>query len=167
MSQLDRLLRDADAPSPESRPELPRGLAGVRELVAQRYGEPLTLPDLAAAARMPTNTLTRRFHQVYGTSPMRWLWSFRTLLAAELIARHPGWSLTDVAVLCGFGSSAHFSRRFRALLKDSPSRYRARARVDREPAERSGARAALGPSGSGGVEAELIARVMARLSVLT
>ena len=50
MSQLSRLLREGDAPSPLAREGLPRGLAGVRELVSQRYGEPLTLADLAAAA---------------------------------------------------------------------------------------------------------------------
>lgn len=107
----------------------PRGIAGVKALAAARFGESLTLQDLAKAARMPTNTLTRRFKRTFGLSPMRWLWAFRVYLAAEIIAAAPGWTLTDVAVHCGFGSSAHFSRRFKRLFGENPSVQRRLARL--------------------------------------
>lgn len=108
--------------------QAPRGIPGVIELAAARFGEALTLEDLAAAAGMPPNTLTRKFNRKYGLSPMRWLWSFRTILAAEFIAAAPEWSLTDVAIYCGFNSSAHFSRRFKEMFQESPSRFRSNFR---------------------------------------
>ena len=93
--------------------------------VVERYQDRLTLKDLAASADLPTNTLTRMFNRRYGMSPMRWVWRFRTILAAESIARAPEWSLLDVATHCGFTSAAHFSRRFRELFQESPSKCRA------------------------------------------
>jgi transcriptional regulator GlxA family with amidase domain len=102
------------------------GLTAVCELAQARFAEALALGDLADAAGLPVNTLTRAFHKTYGMSPMRWLWSFRTMLAAEIIREAPEWSLTDVATWCGFNSSAHFSRRFTATVGETPSRFRAR-----------------------------------------
>lgn len=121
---MDSLERVIDVTPHDEVPSPTRGIAGVRELAARRFSEALTLVDLATAARMPTNTLTRRFNRAYGTSPMRWLWAFRTVLAAEIIAYAPTWSLTEISVHCGFGSSAHFSRRFRQLLGESPTHYK-------------------------------------------
>jgi transcriptional regulator GlxA family with amidase domain len=120
-----------------------RGIERAVEFVARHFGEELTLGLLARAAGMPHNTLTRRFHELFGTSPMRWLWRFRVLLAAEMIDACPEWALTDVAVHCGFGSSAHFSRRFRQELGETPSRHRAGARQRLRALQRDGALKAL------------------------
>ena len=84
----------------------------------------LTLADLAQATKLPASTLSRYFNQTYGTSPMRWLWAFRTLLAAELIALYPTWSLQLISQECGFTSQAHFSRRFHSLFRSTPSHFR-------------------------------------------
>ena len=111
------------------RQETRQGLTGVVSLVRERYAGELTLPELAAAAGMPTNTLTRHFNRRYGMSPMRWLWAFRTILAAELIAENPEAPLAEICARCGFTSSAHFSRRFREVFKESPSRFRANFRT--------------------------------------
>lgn len=102
-------------------------IAAIQELTRARFHEDLTLKDLASAATMPTNTLTRVFNRAFGLSPMRWLWAFRTAMAAELMVSAPDWSLTEVAVYCGFNSSAHFSRRFRKQFDASPSEYRDRS----------------------------------------
>lgn len=105
-----------------------RGMEWAIEFAAKHFGEELTLRLLAKAAGMPSNTLTRKFNSRFGISPMRWLWTFRTFLAAEMIAVAPEWPLTDIAIHCGFGSSAHFSRRFRAILGIVPSRHRQECR---------------------------------------
>ena len=102
-----------------------RNLNAAIACVVERYQDRLTLKDLAASADLPTNTLPRMFNRRYGMSPMRWVWRFRTILAAECIARAPEWSLLDVATHCGFTSAAHFSRRFRELFQESPSKFRA------------------------------------------
>lgn len=113
-----------------------RNLDAAIACAVERYQDRLTLRDLARAAALPTNTLTRMFNRRYGMSPMRWLWRFRTILAAECIARAPGWPLAEVATHCGFTSPAHFSRRFRELFQESPSSFRANyhERPDAAPA---------------------------------
>jgi transcriptional regulator GlxA family with amidase domain len=131
MTQLERArIAAVSSSSPASPGESAdvHGLAAVRRLVGAHFGDELGLDAMARVARMPTNTLTRHFHRAYGMSPMRWLWAFRTALAKEIIDAAPSWSLTEVSFHCGFGSSAHFSRRFRAAFGETPSAYRAEAK---------------------------------------
>jgi len=99
-------------------------IAHVLAYVAEHFADPITLADLAVVATIPENTLTRRFNRTFGLSPLRWVWYFRTVLASELIAALPETSLTEVALFCGFNSSAHFSRRFREVFALSPSKFR-------------------------------------------
>src|SRR4051812_20665869 len=146
-------------------PETPKGIEGVQILVATRFSETLTLQDLAAAAGMPTNTLTRKFNRAFGTSPMRWLWAFRTALAGEIIREAPGRPLADVFGPCGFGSSAHFSRRFKELFQECPSRYRAAAKRALK-AEGKALLSTLGADPLTDLRGDLAGRALARLEEL-
>jgi transcriptional regulator GlxA family with amidase domain len=112
--------------------------------VLANFAEEIGLEDLARAAGMSRFSFCRRFHRECGLPPMRWLWLFRAVLAGEFISLEPRWSLTDIAFTCGFTSSAHFSRSFRALYGRSPSVFK------REALARAttGARPAFGGSGS-------------------
>jgi transcriptional regulator GlxA family with amidase domain len=101
-----------------------RFVSSIIEYVMIHFAEEISLEDLSDAACMSRFNLCRRFQQECGITPMRWLWAFRTLLASEFITLDPYWSLTDVAFSCGFTSSAHFSRSFKQLFKQSPSAYR-------------------------------------------
>lgn len=101
-----------------------RLITSIIEYVMVNFAEEITLEDLSNAASMSRFNLCRRFQQECGVTPMRWLWAFRTLLAAEFMTLDPYWSLTDVAFSCGFTSSAHFSRSFKQQFKMSPSAYR-------------------------------------------
>lgn len=92
--------------------------------VLSNFAEEINLDDLAREAGMSRFNFCRRFHKECGVPPMRWLWNFRTILAAEFISLDPRWSLTNVAFSCGFSSSAHFSRSFKSMFAKSPSRYR-------------------------------------------
>lgn len=96
----------------------------VMSFVLERFADEISLDDLAAAAGLSRYNFCRRFHRECGVTPMRWLWTFRTLLAAEFIRLDPTWSLTDVAFSCGFTSSAHFSRSFKGVVGQSPSLFR-------------------------------------------
>lgn len=97
--------------------------------VLTNFAEDINLDDLANEAGMSRFNFCRRFHKECGVPPMRWLWNFRTILAAEFINLDPRWSLTDVAFSCGFSSSAHFSRSFKAMFGKSPSKYRKEVEV--------------------------------------
>lgn len=111
--------------------------APVRTAIAyciENFAEDIGLTNLAEAVSMTRFSFCRRFVRECGITPMRWLWDFRTLLAAELIRRAPHWSMTAVAFACGFTSSAHFSRAFRACHKQCPTSFRKKAMIERKMA---------------------------------
>jgi AraC-like DNA-binding protein len=107
----------------------PRIAERVVAYVLENFAEEIRLEDLAGEAGLSRFNFCRKFHRECGVSPMRWLWNFRTILAAEFIALDPRWSLTDIAFSCGFTSSAHFSRSFRAMYQQSPSAYKKAAQL--------------------------------------
>lgn len=99
-------------------------IVSVLEFVTHHIDDVLSLGDLARVAGMSRFSFCRLFHRAYGVSPMRWLWQFRLSLAKELTMVQPHWLLTDVAIACGFTSSAHFSRAFRSQFGMSPTAMR-------------------------------------------
>lgn len=101
-----------------------RIVESVVAFVLCNFAEEINLDDLAREAGMSRFNFCRRFHKECGVPPMRWLWNFRTILAAEFINLDPRWSLTNVAFSCGFSSSAHFSRTFKTMFSKSPSCFR-------------------------------------------
>lgn len=105
-------------------PSYSRIVESVVSFVLNNFADEINLDDLAREAGMTRFNFCRRFHKECGVPPMRWLWNFRTILAAEFINLDPRWSLTDVAFSCGFSSSAHFSRSFKTMFEKSPSKYR-------------------------------------------
>ncbi len=115
-----------EAPEQETadRGEMPEIARRVIAFVLDRFADEIRLEDLAGAAGMTRFNFCRRFHKDCGLPPIRWLWTFRVVLAHEFIALDPRWSLTDVAFACGFTSSAHFSRSFKGVFKVSPSKFR-------------------------------------------
>lgn len=102
--------------------------------VLEAFAEEISLEDLAREAGMSRFNFCRRFHKECGLPPMRWLWNFRTQLAAEFILLDPRWSLTDIAFSCGFTSSAHFSRSFKAAFGKSPSQFKKEALANEKAA---------------------------------
>ncbi|MTD57555.1 GlxA family transcriptional regulator [Amycolatopsis pithecellobii] len=84
----------------------------------------LTLADIAAAAHVSVRTLSRRFQQEAGCTPLEWLIGVRVRHAQELLEStdHP---VERIAAQVGFPSSSNFRARFRAYTTVSPSAYRA------------------------------------------
>jgi AraC family L-rhamnose operon transcriptional activator RhaR len=81
------------------------------------------LDDLARAVNLDPAYLVRRFRTEVGTPPMAHLAQLRVERAAVLLAER-NLSITQIGEAVGWPGSAHFSRRFRALMGVSPSRYR-------------------------------------------
>lgn len=123
MSHAMVIENTADVASPflGNAPEIARRVIG---FVLANFADEIRLEDMADAAGMSRFNFCRRFHKDCGLPPIRWLWNFRVVLAYEFIALDPRWSLTDVAFACGFTSSAHFSRSFKAVFSQSPSAFR-------------------------------------------
>ncbi|OXI29294.1 AraC family transcriptional regulator [Burkholderia sp. AU16741] len=115
-------------------PEWPAGGDGLHDLMDWLHAnlrEPLTLDAIARKASTSVRTLTRRFQEQTGTSPVQWLQTARVRHAQQLL-EVTGLSIEHVATEAGFGSVTAFRERFARIVGTSPQRYRQafRARAD-------------------------------------
>jgi transcriptional regulator GlxA family with amidase domain len=99
------------------------GTAATRAWAVTRLGEPLTLADLAAHARMSVRTFTRRFREETGVSPLRWLAAQRIAYARQLLESTDS-SVEKVAAEAGFGTPASLRQHLRAAIGVAPLAYR-------------------------------------------
>jgi len=122
IATLDRLLADdeglrsrcetLDAVRPATRAELARRAGWARDYIHSNYAEPITLAQIAEAARLSKFHLLRAFRQVYGATPHALLTARRAEVAARLLAK-PDADLTAVAEAAGFGSRWSLQRALR------------------------------------------------------
>jgi transcriptional regulator GlxA family with amidase domain len=116
------------------RPAAPTGpgTAAARQWALEHLGEPVSLESWAAAHAMSPRTLSRRFRDETGVSPMRWLTVQRVERARELL------ELTDrpvdrVAADVGFGTAVSLRQHLHDRLGVTPSAYRATFRGPASP----------------------------------
>jgi AraC family transcriptional activator FtrA len=99
------------------------GLGGVLGWALERLDEPLTVTDLARAARMSERTLTRRFRATTGTTPLQWLLAQRVRRAQELLET-TDLGVEQVAARTGLGTAATLRRHFHRTVGVPPDAYR-------------------------------------------
>ncbi|WP_245159143.1 helix-turn-helix domain-containing protein [Blastococcus sp. TF02A_35] len=99
------------------------GTAATRAWALERLGEPLTLADLAAHARMSVRTFTRRFREETGLSATRWLVQQRVALARRLL-ESTDVPVERVAEQAGFGTTASMRQHLHAAIGVAPLAYR-------------------------------------------
>ena len=114
-----------------------RHLLRARDLADGRYADPLTVADLAAAARLSPAHFSREFRKAFGESPHQYLLTRRLERAASLL-RSTDWSVARVCVSVGLTSVGSFTVSFRRMFGMPPTAYRAAhppaAEVARVPA---------------------------------
>ncbi|MFB9949113.1 helix-turn-helix transcriptional regulator [Rhizobium puerariae] len=79
--------------------------------------------DLAAASRLSVSHFSKAFKQSFGISPYAYVLNKRIARAKELLLSSDE-SLAQIALACGMSDQAHFSRLFRNLTGETPSRWR-------------------------------------------
>ncbi len=89
--------------------------------------EPIALADLTERFHVSRSALLRRFKQVSGESPMRYLLRCRLERAAELLKTTDA-PIAEVASACGFFDQSHLARAFREARGVTPMQYRKAAR---------------------------------------
>ncbi|WP_171114922.1 MULTISPECIES: helix-turn-helix domain-containing protein [unclassified Streptomyces] len=97
--------------------------AATRAWALERLGEPLTLSDLAAHARMSLRTFARRFHDEVGVSPGRWLIQQRVARARHLL-ESSDLPVDHIAGQVGFATGASLRQHLHAAIGVSPQAYR-------------------------------------------
>ena len=96
----------------------------VLDFVAESYGKSILVEDLAREAALSPSHFAQLFKRTIGMSPMQFVMSFRVEQARKKLAQHDV-PLIDIAMSCGFADQAHFSRVFKQLTGQAPSKYRA------------------------------------------
>lgn len=85
----------------------------------------LSVTALAAHACMSTRSFSRRFHDVTGSTPARWVLAAR-LDAGRAFLETSTWNVERVAAECGFASPITFRQNFVSRFATTPTAYRRR-----------------------------------------
>lgn len=110
---------------PLTDPELDGPLGRTIQWALANLDQDLDVENLAAHATMSKRNFTRRFKEVTGTSPARWVLG-RRLDDARQLLETTSWSISRIAESCGFGSPVTFRQNFIAAYSTTPSSYRTR-----------------------------------------
>ena len=91
--------------------------------IEKNYSANITLNDVASSANISTSTCLRLFTTVLGTTPIKYLMTFRIQKAAEELKRTNGRTISEIAYSCGFSDASYFNRCFRREHGVTPSDY--------------------------------------------
>ncbi|MEV0824083.1 GlxA family transcriptional regulator [Nonomuraea rubra] len=109
----------------QDHPAVPRGseLEPLLAWLQDNLASSLTLDAISARAGMSSRTLTRRFREQTGSTPLQWLHRARIRQAQHLLetTRHP---VERIGAQVGFGSPTAFRDRFKRTTGVSPNSYR-------------------------------------------
>jgi transcriptional regulator GlxA family with amidase domain len=91
--------------------------------VEENPHDEITLDDMAARCAMSPRTLTRRFRETTGTTPLQWVLALRMDEARRMLET-TDLSVDHVAERCGFGTTLNLRTHFRRRLDTTPTAYR-------------------------------------------
>ena len=121
LAVLDAAARAGSGPAPPAR--WSRRADAVREVLAARLAERVTLDLLTREVAVSPFHLARGFRQAVGLPIHRYLNQLRLRVALARLTGTGG-DLLSVALDCGFSSHAHFTDAFRGEFGAPPSRFR-------------------------------------------
>jgi AraC family transcriptional regulator len=107
----------------------PAWLGKAREVLQDRYADPLSLHEIADAIGVEPERLARGFRRAYGESLGEYLRRIRVNAAARLLASTDE-PISRVAGEVGFSDQSHLTRWFGRYLETTPGKYRGSARRD-------------------------------------
>ena len=95
-------------------------LIGAVAVMEEFIETPLRLPKIASRTGVSTRQLERLFRRHLGCSPAQHYVRIR-LDEGRRLLRHTSMSVLEIAILCGFNSTSHFSRSYRQRFDILPS----------------------------------------------
>lgn len=98
-------------------------VARAQHFMEQHYSENITVSKLAALGYVSPSCFNRRFKKELGITPIEYLIEIR-IERAKTLLRRKVIPVTEIAMRCGFSSSAHFSSCFQNRLGVTPTEYR-------------------------------------------
>lgn len=97
--------------------------AAARTYALRHLEQPLVLEDLAREASMSVRTLSRKFRQETGMTPIQWL-AHQRLQHARRLLEQTDEPVDRIAARAGFGTGTAMRQHFRETLGVSPRAYR-------------------------------------------
>ena len=110
-------------------------LQEVVALMESNLEEPIDLDELAAYVHVSRRQLERMFQKHLYCTPSRYYLKLRLTRARQLLMQTPI-SIVELAVICGFVSTPHFSKCYRDFFGVAPSDERSDMRLHPPPALR-------------------------------
>lgn len=119
--KLLRLLEQAEMSGAES-VESKQEMSSVLSAIHRRYGEPLSVRELAEGAHISISTMERWFAEHLHTTPSAYIRRIRLANAARLLSEQ--YSVTETAELCGFSDVSAMIGMFKKQYGVTPLRYK-------------------------------------------
>lgn len=128
---VHELLRAQNPPRRTSLTLGERSVAMFLERLRDELAEPWTLEIMAERTGLGRTRFAHYCRKLTNLAPLAYLQHLRVESARLRLAESAD-NITNIALDCGFGSSAYFSSVFRAAMQCSPREYRDRSRMDRQ-----------------------------------
>lgn len=97
----------------------------IRHYIEEHLAEPLSIPVLAARARLSIPRFKARFKEEYGVPPGEYIARLRIQKACGRLAQGQG-TITEIAYDLGFSTSQYFATVFKRYTGQRPSAFRTR-----------------------------------------
>ncbi len=96
-----------------------------KERFSARLDGDIVLKEVATECGLSVSHFSRAFRQSVGIAPHAWLLRRRVEVSQDLL-RNRRWTLSEVALACGFADQSHFTRVFTREVGVSPGAWRRR-----------------------------------------
>jgi AraC-like DNA-binding protein/mannose-6-phosphate isomerase-like protein (cupin superfamily) len=102
--------------------------------IQEHFSEKLALNDLALAGGICRSNCCAIFYDILQISPIQYLTSYRLEKSIEYLS-DTDYTITDIALQCGFNSSSYFTEVFHRELGCTPSEYREKIKLNPLPSK--------------------------------
>ena len=99
-------------------------MSAVFEYTMQNFAQPIYLEQISEVATMTTNAFCKYFKQRTNKTYFQLLNEIRIANACKLLTRDKDLSINEAAHLSGFQNISNFNRKFKAVKKMTPSRFK-------------------------------------------
>ncbi len=103
--------------------------------IQSHISEPISLDTLSNICHISKQQLIRYFKAELGTTPIAYINKMKVSRTKEYLQRHPEIPINEVCAELGFEDPLYFSRLFKKIYGESPSKYRQRVRNYKPPKE--------------------------------
>ena len=98
------------------------------KLMHQSYRDNISITQLAASANLSLSSFQRKFKSCFSMSPKQYMRHLKVQEACHKIIQTT-MNFAEISYACGFSDQSHFSREFTRIMKEPPSSYRNRFKI--------------------------------------